>query len=129
MTRTLGNYADKEVELPGEWIDDPTKACRTLTPKDFHPTPPGGVGWKQDKACEEIEDTRRVCFRCPVQLDCLDYSKKIPTRSVNGIWGGVFYGTGGLKNSTQRKGIFFMQLAADHKIQLPYQEAMNIAKR
>lgn len=56
-------------------------ACLTADPDLFFPTAVGTVASKQ------IAKAVRICARCPVKRQCLDFA--MSTREVTGIWGGT----------------------------------------
>jgi WhiB family redox-sensing transcriptional regulator len=51
-------------------------ACRGTTPSEFFPS--DGVG---------VDVARRVCERCPVRAECLEYA--LAYRIEHGVWGGA----------------------------------------
>ena len=51
-------------------------ACRDLPPETFFPEDGGGV-----------EVARRICARCPVREDCLEYA--LSRHIAHGVWGGT----------------------------------------
>ncbi len=53
-----------------------TAACATEPPERFFPS--DGVG---------VDQARRICATCPVQVDCLEYA--ISERIDHGVWGGA----------------------------------------
>lgn len=64
------------VNAPGEWIED--AACARV----------GGDSWYPEKGESDVaEDAKRVCRRCPVLAECLDYA--IANGEKHGIWGGT----------------------------------------
>jgi WhiB family redox-sensing transcriptional regulator len=50
--------------------------CRQVDPDLFHPTPGG----------PQIRPARKICARCSVRLDCINYA--IGRGFRQGIWGG-----------------------------------------
>lgn len=50
--------------------------CRELPPETFFPVDGGGV-----------EGARRVCARCPVREECLEYA--LSHHIAHGVWGGT----------------------------------------
>lgn len=70
------------------------------------PTSPRRPDWRDQAACVQqgepedwfphptnlaaIDAAKRVCFRCPVMLDCAQYA--LTTRQETGVWGGLSEG-------------------------------------
>jgi WhiB family redox-sensing transcriptional regulator len=61
---------------PGEWVDD--AACRHVDRDLFFPA-------KGDR--ETPGWLVRLCHKCPVEVQCLEYALAIGTR--HGVWGGL----------------------------------------
>ncbi|WP_438817800.1 WhiB family transcriptional regulator, partial [Streptomyces clavuligerus] len=57
-------------------------ACADEDPELFFPVSGSGPG------AEQVARARKVCERCPVVQDCLDWAKRTGQRT--GVWGGVF---------------------------------------
>ena len=70
MTATL--YA-------GEW--QAAGACLSADPEIFFPVSGTGASTRQ------IEQARRICARCPVRRECLDWAMN--SGEMHGIWGGT----------------------------------------
>ena len=65
------------------------------------PMPATDTAWKERAACDgmselffsgvgearKAEEAKKICVRCPVRADCLDYALK--TRQKFGVWGGL----------------------------------------
>ena len=64
----IGSFPDTDWMLQG--------ACRTHPDVDFFPTDGAGVAV-----------ARRVCARCPVRVQCLDYA--LSEGVTHGVWGGT----------------------------------------
>lgn len=56
-------------------------ACLTADPDLFFPTAVGTIASKQ------IARAQRICARCPVRQQCLDFA--MSAREVTGVWGGT----------------------------------------
>jgi WhiB family redox-sensing transcriptional regulator len=56
-------------------------ACVTADPDLFFPFAAGAV------AARQASQARRICARCPVQAQCLQFAMDIP--EGHGIWGGT----------------------------------------
>jgi len=65
---------------PGEWINNPARACNGLDTEAFFPERGGG-------ADEETKRAKKVCRHCLVRAECLAYAVDCP--SLSGIWGGT----------------------------------------
>jgi WhiB family redox-sensing transcriptional regulator len=67
-----------------EWMT--RAACRGTNPALFYPEP-GGQGGKT------VAEARRLCRRCPVKAECLEYVLGRETRGGkghrHGVWGGL----------------------------------------
>jgi WhiB family redox-sensing transcriptional regulator len=63
----------------GEW--QAAGACVSADPEIFFPVSAGGASARQ------IEQARRVCARCPVRRECLDWA--MSSGEMHGIWGGT----------------------------------------
>lgn len=59
---------------PLEWME--RAACRALEPGEFFPSDGSGVA-----------EAQRVCARCPVAAECLEYA--LEYRIEHGVWGGA----------------------------------------
>jgi len=62
-----------------DWRDD--AACRDEDPELFFPIGTTGI------ALEQVNAAKRVCARCPVQEDCLEFT--LASNQDAGIWGGL----------------------------------------
>lgn len=62
-----------------DWRDD--AACRDEDPELFFPIGTTGI------AQEQVNAAKRVCARCPVQEECLEFS--LASNQDAGIWGGL----------------------------------------
>ena len=62
-----------------DWRDD--AACRDEDPELFFPIGTTGI------ALEQVNAAKRVCARCPVQEDCLEFT--LASNQDAGIWGGT----------------------------------------
>jgi WhiB family redox-sensing transcriptional regulator len=62
-----------------DWRDD--AACRDEDPELFFPIGTTGI------ALEQVNAAKRVCARCPVQEDCLEFA--LASNQDAGIWGGL----------------------------------------
>ncbi|MFF4584892.1 WhiB family transcriptional regulator [Streptomyces sp. NPDC001388] len=62
-----------------EWLR--SAACVGEDPELFFPV--GTTG----PALREVADAKRVCARCPVVADCLDYA--LGSGQTSGVWGGT----------------------------------------
>jgi len=60
--------------MPEPWVDD--ALCAQTDPEIFFPEQGGSSA-----------DAKRVCERCPVRAECLQFA--IDTQERFGIWGGV----------------------------------------
>ena len=56
-------------------------ACLSVDPELFFPL--SSVG----PAAKQLNKSKSVCTRCPVQAQCLDFA--LATRQMDGIWGGT----------------------------------------
>jgi WhiB family redox-sensing transcriptional regulator len=56
-------------------------ACRHSDPELFFPVATRGPALRQ------LERAKRVCARCPVRIQCLDYA--LETGQDFGVWGGM----------------------------------------
>ncbi|MFG2357328.1 WhiB family transcriptional regulator [Streptomyces sp. NPDC048521] len=56
-------------------------ACRSEDPELFFPISEDGASRLQ------IEQARRICRRCPVQLECRTWALR--NREYEGVWGGL----------------------------------------
>lgn len=59
---------------PGPWVAD--ALCAQTDPEAFFPGKGGSV-----------RDAKRICFRCPVRVECADYA--ITNSIEHGVWGGL----------------------------------------
>ncbi|MEV5983203.1 WhiB family transcriptional regulator [Streptomyces sp. NPDC052114] len=62
-----------------EWLRD--AACRNADPELFFPI--GSTG----PAVRDVREAKRICARCPVIEECLDYA--LTTGQTSGVWGGT----------------------------------------
>jgi WhiB family redox-sensing transcriptional regulator len=62
-----------------DWRDD--AACRDEDPELFFPIGTTGI------AQEQVNAAKRVCARCPVQEQCLEFA--LASNQDAGIWGGL----------------------------------------
>ncbi|WP_055702959.1 WhiB family transcriptional regulator [Streptomyces silaceus] len=62
-----------------EWLRK--AACRNADPELFFP-----VGEK-GPALRDIRAAKRICARCPVKRECLDWA--LGTGQTSGVWGGT----------------------------------------
>ncbi len=62
-----------------DWRDD--AACRDEDPELFFPIGTTGI------ALEQVNAAKRVCARCAVQEDCLEFA--LASNQDAGIWGGL----------------------------------------
>jgi len=61
-------------------------ACRFVDDPDlFFPEAPHG-GSRADYL-QQIKKAKRICWGCPVRIDCFEYARAYKTE--DGIWGGV----------------------------------------
>lgn len=63
----------------GEW--QAAGACLSADPEIFFPVSAAGA------SAPQIEQARRICARCPVQRECLDWA--MSSGEMHGIWGGT----------------------------------------
>jgi WhiB family redox-sensing transcriptional regulator len=63
------------VSAPGQWLDQ--ARCVQADPELWFPERGGSVA-----------DAKRVCSRCPVRRECLDWAVRQP-EALQGIWGGL----------------------------------------
>jgi WhiB family redox-sensing transcriptional regulator len=56
-------------------------ACTTEDPELFFPIGTTGL------AVDQVDEAKRVCARCPVREDCLEYA--LASNQDAGIWGGL----------------------------------------
>lgn len=75
LGETRGLTAEENLG-PRDWVDD--AACRGINTELFFQTE-----GTRDPA--ELRAVKRLCDRCPVQLDCLAYGLAEPS----GVWGGA----------------------------------------
>lgn len=80
MTRTWHAPLD-DTAAPGPWINDPGRACAGTDTETFFPERSGG-------SPGEVARAKRLCARCPVQVECRDYAVNAMPR-VWGVWGGT----------------------------------------
>ena len=113
--------------IPGAWVDDPDRSCIDMHLDLFFPEP--SVGRQSATWCASVEDTRSVCFTCPVQIPCLDYATNMSDKYSNGIWGGVYFGGGSSANHIQRCATTLMVDAARCGVQLSYMAALERARQ
>lgn len=66
-------YEEVDMRMP-EWFDKAT--CSTTDPESFFPT-----------KGEQPNSAKRVCSRCPVRRDCLQFA--LDNAEPYGIWGGL----------------------------------------
>ena len=64
---------------PMEWLR--SAACVGEDPELFFPV--GTTG----PALRDVADAKRVCARCPVSADCLDFA--LGSGQTTGVWGGT----------------------------------------
>lgn len=62
-----------------DWRDD--AACRDEDPELFFPIGTTGI------AHEQVNAAKRICARCPVQEECLEFA--LASNQDAGIWGGL----------------------------------------
>lgn len=62
-----------------EWLD--RAACVDTDPDVFFPVGRAGP------AVRDVSAAKRICCRCPVTGDCLDWALR--TRQTSGVWGGT----------------------------------------
>jgi len=62
-----------------DWRDE--AACRDEDAELFFPIGTTGV------ALEQVAAAKRICARCPVQEDCLEFA--LASNQEAGIWGGL----------------------------------------
>lgn len=65
-----------------DWRDDGN--CRTADPNVFFPEGRGG------KVVEQTRRAKKVCARCPVVSECLEWA--LDTGQPSGVWGGLSEG-------------------------------------
>jgi WhiB family redox-sensing transcriptional regulator len=70
----MDNLSFREYSKETAWMQH--AKCHGADPERFFPTESTGV-----------DDARRVCAECPVQVECLEYA--LDNRIDLGIWGGV----------------------------------------
>jgi len=66
-------------EYVGEW--QAAGACLSADPEIFFPV--SGTG----ASAPQIAQARRICGRCPVRRECLDFA--MSSGEMHGIWGGT----------------------------------------
>lgn len=64
---------------PREWTDG--AACLGTNPELFFPISTAGP------ALEQTDAAKRICARCAVRTDCLDWALRVG--EAHGIWGGT----------------------------------------
>ncbi len=67
---------------PGRWVDD--ARCAGRDPDQFYPFKRGPAGHDDETECAKAA---RVCFACPVRVDCLEHA--LATDERYGVWGGA----------------------------------------
>ena len=67
------------IQYLGEW--QAAGACLSADPEIFFPVSGTGASTRQ------IEQARRICARCPVRRECLDWA--MSSGEMHGIWGGT----------------------------------------
>jgi WhiB family redox-sensing transcriptional regulator len=75
----------KRTTLMGTWTD--RAACNGQPVDRFFPIPYGQTDDAKADHATDVEQTKRICGRCPVRTDCLDWAMGQPER--HGIWGGL----------------------------------------
>jgi WhiB family redox-sensing transcriptional regulator len=65
--------------LDRDWRDD--AACRDEDPELFFPIGTTGI------ALEQVTAAKRICARCSVQEDCLEFA--LASNQEAGVWGGL----------------------------------------
>lgn len=65
-------------ELPGPWVE--AAVCAQTDPEEFFP-----------EKGERTAAAKKVCFSCPVRVQCLEYAMAAETAESDrfGIWGGL----------------------------------------
>jgi hypothetical protein len=66
------------------WVD--LAACQKENPDRFHPVPYGRDEDAKADYERDVEQTKRICFRCPVFTACWD--EHVPVERY-GIWAGT----------------------------------------
>ncbi len=75
---SIENLADT-IRGMGDWVEE--SRCAPDTAFLFHAS---ANGWA---AAQRTHEAKRICRRCPVQAECLEYALKCRIRV--GVWGGL----------------------------------------
>jgi hypothetical protein len=55
-----------------------------------------------EKDLDRLQEAARLCRRCPVAPDCYEYARQ-PQHRVEGVWGGVYWGSAAAPNLARRE--------------------------